>query len=192
MLQLPRGGGQVPPANAHRERGALTFEGVPPPDPALGARLERYLQSRGATFIDWTADGSILVKTRFGDTEQLHRVSGAGGAREQLTFFGDPIEWARAAKSGPGFVFWKDKSGDENYQIYYQGPGGPARQLTNGDFIHGSPVWAHDGKRVAFYGNDRDTLSYDIYVTDVSTAAAPQLLIGGQDRHLVPARLVRR
>ena len=171
---------QVPPANAHRERGALTFEGVPPPDPALGARLERYLQSRGATFIDWTADGSILVKTRFGDTEQLHRVSGAGGAREQLTFFGDPIEWARAAKSGPGFVFWKDKSGDDNYQIYYQGPGGPARQLTNGDFIHGSPVWAHDGKRVAFYGNDRDTLSYDIYVTDVSTVAPPQLLIGGK------------
>ena len=171
---------QVPPANAHRERGALTFEGVPPPDPALGARLERYLQSRGATFIDWSADGSILVKTRFGDTEQLHRVSGAGAAREQLTFFGDPIEWARAAKSGPGFVFWKDKSGDDNYQIYYQGPGGPARQLTNGDFIHGSPVWAHDGKRVAFYGNDRDTLSYDIYVTDVSTVAPPQLLIGGK------------
>ena len=87
---------QVPPANAHRERGALTFEGVPPPDPALGARLERYLQSRGATFIDWTADGSLLVKTRFGDTEQLHRVAAAGGAREQLTFYADPIEWARA------------------------------------------------------------------------------------------------
>ena len=171
---------QLPPGNAHRERGALTFEGVPPPDAALSARLERYLQSRGATFIDWTADGSLLVKTRFGDTEQLHRVAAAGAAREQLTFYTDPIEWARAAKSGPGFVFWKDKAGDDNYQIYYQGGGAPARQLTNGDFIHGSPVWAHDGKRVAFYGNDRDTLSYDVYVADVSSAAAPQLLIGGK------------
>ena len=54
------------------------------------------------------------------------------------------------------------------------------RQLTSGDFIHGSPVWAHDGKRVAFYGNDRDTLSYDVYVADVTSSAAPQLLVGGK------------
>jgi dipeptidyl aminopeptidase/acylaminoacyl peptidase len=164
---------------ARRERGALTFEGIPPTDPALAARLERYGQSRGATFLDWMTDGSILIRTRFGETEQLHRVSGPGAAREQLTFFPDPIEWARAARQGTGLVFWKDKSGDDNFQIWYQGPDGQSRQLTSGDFIHGSPVWAHDGKRVAFYGNDRDTLSYDVYVADVSGTAAPQLLIGG-------------
>lgn len=172
---------QQPPGGARRERGALTLDGVPPADPALTARLDRYLQSRGATFLDWMADGSLLVKTRFGETEQLHRVAGAGAAREQLTFYPDPIEWGRAAKSGAGLVFWKDRAGDDNYQIYYQGPAGSARQLTNGDFIHGSPVWAHDGKRVAFYGNDRDTLSYDVYVADVTSTATPQLLIGGQN-----------
>ncbi len=168
-------------AVAHREQGSLVYENIPPADPHEAARLERYLNSRGATFLDWMADGSLLIKTRFGETEQLHRVAGPGAAREQLTFSPDPVEWARAARTGSGAVFWSDKGGDDNFQMYYLGAGGQTRQLTGGDFIHGSLVWAHDGKRVAFYGNDRDTLSYDVYVADVTSGAAPQLLIGGRD-----------
>jgi len=99
--------------------------------------------------------------------------------REQLTFYQDAIEWARAAKSGGGFVFLKDHAGDENAQVFYQVGSSEARQLTSGASIHGSIVWAHDGKRVAFYGNDRDSLSYDVYVTDVTTGAPPQLVVGG-------------
>ncbi len=169
-------------APTHRESGALVYEGIPPPDPALNARLARYLHSRGATFLDWTADGQLLIKTRFAETEQLHRVAQAGGEREQLTFYPDPIEWARAAKSGPGVLFWKDRGGDDNFQIFYRPAEGAARQLTNGDFIHGSPVWAHDGRRVAFYGNDRDSLSYDVFVMDVTVPnSTPQLLVGGKE-----------
>jgi dipeptidyl aminopeptidase/acylaminoacyl peptidase len=172
---------QHPPAAQHRENGALVFDGVPPPDAALEALLARYEQSRGATFLDWLADGSMLISTRFGETVQVHRVTAPLGTREQLTFYPDPIEWARAAKSGTGFVFLKDQEGDENAQVYYQSGAGRARQLTSGAFIHGSTVWAHDGKRVAFYGNDRDSLSYDVYVADVSNGGAPQLLVGGGD-----------
>ena len=127
------------------------------------------------------ADGSLLIKTRFAETEQLHRVAAAGAAREQLTFGADAVEWARAARAGGGAVYWMDKGGDDNFQMYYLGANGQSRALTNGDFIHGSLVWAHDGKHVAFYGNDRDGLSYDVYVADVSTATPPQLLIGGQE-----------
>jgi dipeptidyl aminopeptidase/acylaminoacyl peptidase len=170
----------VSPAPQHRIHGDLVFDGVPLPDPALAARLERYEQSRGATFLDWMADGSMLIETRFGDTAQVHRVAAPLGTREQLTFYPDPIEWARAARSGSGFVFLKDQGGDENAQVYYQSGSGAARALTSGNFIHGSPVWAHDGKRLAFYGNDRDGLSYDVYVADVSTAAPAQLVVGGR------------
>src|SRR5437016_5841202 len=168
------------PAPAHRELGNLVFESVPLPDAALMARLERYQQSRQATFLDWLADGGLLVATRFGDSEQLHRVAAPLGMREQLTFYQDPIEWARAPRGGSGFVFLKDQGGDENAQVYYHSGGGEVRQLTHGAFIHGSPVWAHDGRRVAFYGNDRDSLSYDVYVADVTSGAAPQLLVGGR------------
>jgi dipeptidyl aminopeptidase/acylaminoacyl peptidase len=168
-------------AAKHREQGSLVFDGIPPADAALAARLSRYQQSRGATFLDWQADGSMLIGTRFGDSEQLHRVAAPLGMREQLTFYADPIEWARAAKSGPGFVFLKDQAGDENAQVYYQAGNGLARALTHGDFIHGSTVWAHDGKRVAFYGNERDSISYDVYVADAVAGGAPQLLVGGHD-----------
>jgi dipeptidyl aminopeptidase/acylaminoacyl peptidase len=165
---------------AHRERGALVFEGIPPTEPALAQQLQSYLHARSATFLDWTADGGLLIKTRFGDTEQVHQVASAGGARYQRTFYPDPIAWARAAKQGGGFVFSKDEAGDEHYQLYYGAPNGTVRQLTEGAFIHGSAVWAHDGKRLAYYGNDRDTLSYDVYVVDATVAPpAPQLLVGG-------------
>ena len=162
-----------------RVSGGLVFDGIPQPDPQLAARLARYQQSRGATFLDWLADGSILIATRFGETEQVHRVASPLGMREQLTFYGDPITWARAARSGSGFVFLKDQGGDENAQVFYQTLTSPARQLTSGRFIHGSTAWAHDGKHVAFYGNDRDSLSYDVYVADVTTNVAPRLLVGG-------------
>ena len=169
------------PAQQPRTRveGNLVFDGVPAADPVLAQRLQRYQQSRGATFLDWTADGSLLIQTRFGATEQVHRVAAPLGMREQLTFYDEPIEWAHAARSGAGFVFLMDQGGNDNAQVYYEPGTGAVRQLTHGDFIHGSAVWAHDGKRVAFYGNDRDSVSYDVYVADVSSGAAPQLLVGG-------------
>src|SRR3989440_295205 len=135
-------------APAHRERGNLVFENIPLADAALMARLERYQQSRQATFLDWLADGSLLVATRFGDSEQLHRVAAPLGMREQLTFYQDPIEWARAPRSGSGFVFLKDQGGDENAQLYYHGGGGEVRQLRPRTFGHRRPVWAPDGRGV--------------------------------------------
>ena len=169
---------QVPPL--HRESGSLVYDNIPVPDARLTARLQRYLESRGARFLDWCADGSLLIGTRFGESSQVHRVAAPLAVREQLTFYRDPISWAHCARSGSGFVFLKDQSGDENAQLYYQAGNGSVRALTSGAFIHGSPVWAHDGKRVAYYGNERDGVSYDIYVADVSSNAPPQLLVGGR------------
>lgn len=173
---------QLPAAvPTHREHGNLILEGVPPLDTAMAARLTRYEQSRQATFLDWQADGSMLIATRFGEVEQVHRVAAPLGMREQLTFSPEPVSAARAPRaSGSGFVFLKDLGGDENAAIYYYADDGSVRQLTTGNFVHGSPVWAHDGKHVAFYGNERDGVSYDVYVVDVTNASAPRLVVGGQ------------
>ena len=170
---------RMPPLLPRRERGNLLFDNIPPPDPGLAARLHRYLESRQATLLDWLPDGALLIATRFGDSEQLHRVAAPMAAREQLTFYGEPVNFARAADSG-GLVFLKDQGGNENSQVYYRSADGNVRELTHGDYIHGSPVWAHDGKRVAFCGTDRDGASYDVYVADVTSGAAPQLVVGGK------------
>jgi dipeptidyl aminopeptidase/acylaminoacyl peptidase len=171
----------VPAAGAplHRESGDLVFDDIPPPDGALAARLARYLESRGATLLGWLPDGGVLIATRFGDTEQLHRVAAPLGTREQLTFYRDPVTVARAAPTGGGLVFLKDQDGDEDAELYYRAADGAVRELTSGKFTHGGPVWAHDSRRVAFYGNDRDGASFDVYIADVAAHTAPQLLVGG-------------
>jgi dipeptidyl aminopeptidase/acylaminoacyl peptidase len=173
---------QPPGLPSHQEHGNLILEGVPSADAALAARLERYQHSRQATFLDWLPDGSMLVATRFGDVEQVHRVATPLGMREQLTFSPEPVSVARAAlaSSGKGFVFLKDHGGDENAQVFYTAGDGNVRQLTTGRYLHSTPTWAHDGKLVAFSGNERDNMSYDVYVADVSSAAAPRLVVGGQ------------
>jgi dipeptidyl aminopeptidase/acylaminoacyl peptidase len=166
------------PVTLRRESGNLVLEGVPPRDPAMTERLGRYLNGRNAKFLDWQPDGALLVATRFGDVDQVHRVGAPLGSREQLTFYPEPI--SVAAANSNGFVFLKDKGGDENSQIYYyRNADRSTRLLTDGKSLNGSPVWAHDGKRLAFHSNARDGVSYDIYVVDVDAKAPPRLLSAG-------------
>jgi dipeptidyl aminopeptidase/acylaminoacyl peptidase len=174
---------QQPAVALRRESGNLVLEGIPQRDAALAERLGRYQNGRQAQFLDWLPDGSMLVATRFGDVDQVHRVTAPLGDREQLTFYPEPIGTARAPgpATADGFVFLKDRGGDENSQIYYYRPSDKStRLLTDGKSLNGSPVWSHDGKRLAFYSNARDGVSYDIYVVDVDSKTAPRLAIGGQ------------
>ena len=162
---------------SHRIDGTLVFDGIPPLDPGLASRVSRYQDWRQATFLDWLPDGSMLVATRFGSFEQVHRVSSALGMRKQLTFGNGSVTDARAPGSGKGFVFVRRIDG---YPQLFEASGpGPARQLTHGNYLHGCPVWSHDGKRVAFYGTDRTGVNDDIYVVDIPAGTPPRLAIAG-------------
>ena len=72
----------------------LVVDGVPPVPAEIAEKAEPYGNYRGATLLDINAQGEILVATRFADTNQVHYVSRAGGARTQLTFFPDRVEGA--------------------------------------------------------------------------------------------------
>jgi dipeptidyl aminopeptidase/acylaminoacyl peptidase len=182
LVGLPTQAQQTAPIR--QEHGNLILEGIPPRDSQLAEQLGLYRQSRQATFLDWLPDGAMLVATRFGDVEQVHRVAAPLGMREQLTFYSDPVTAARAPRTPSGkatsFVFLKDQGGDENAQVYYYSSGSNVQPLTQGKFLHGSPIWSNDGKRVAFYGNERDGISYDVYVVDIGSTNAPRLVAGGQ------------
>lgn len=161
----------------HRVDGSLVFDGIPPADAALAAQLQRYEHWREASFLDWLPDGSLLIATRFGRFEQVHRVAAPLGMREQLTFGDGPVTGARAPRRGAGFVFLRQTAGHP--QLYYDPGTGAARPLTHGPYQHGSPVWSHDGERIAFYGTDRTGTTDDIYVDDVSAGTPPRLAIAG-------------
>jgi dipeptidyl aminopeptidase/acylaminoacyl peptidase len=174
-----------------REQGNLIFDGIPanpanPGNPATANPgtpdpLRNYLESRAASLVDWLADGTLLISTRFGNAEQLHRLRTPMGYREQVTWQDDPVRSAAANPyGGDSFAFLKDQGGDENTQIYLHSlKDGSDKRLTDGKSLHGRPVWAHDGKRIAFHSNARNGLSYDIYMLDTTVSAAPQLVIGG-------------
>jgi dipeptidyl aminopeptidase/acylaminoacyl peptidase len=176
-------------APLRQERGNLILEGVPPRDAALAERLAAYRQSRQARFLDWLPDGALLMATRFGDTEQVHRVSAPLGAREQLTFFAEPVTVARAPQAGSNgsFVFLRDQGGDENAQLYHYLAASHIVPLTpNGHFRHGDPLWSHDGERLAFFGTERDGVSQDIYLTEPGKGNAARLIAGGPQETWFP------
>jgi dipeptidyl aminopeptidase/acylaminoacyl peptidase len=167
---------------AVEERGNLVLDNIPSVETPLTAKLDDYMNSRGASFVDWLPDGGILIATRFGDVEQLHRVSMPLGAREQLTFYREPVTVARAPQSAvsPGFAFLKDQGGNENAQLYYYDATTRAvRMLTDGKGLYGGAVWSHDGRRVAFHGTGRDGVSYDLYLAEPANNTAPRLLFNG-------------
>ena len=62
---------------------------------------------------------SMLVRTRFANAPQLHRVREPGGARTQLSFLEQPVGAVSASpvRGGP-IVIGVDRSGDEFAQLY--------------------------------------------------------------------------
>jgi dipeptidyl aminopeptidase/acylaminoacyl peptidase len=178
--------GSRPAVAAVEERGNLVLDNVPSVESPLTARLEDYVQARGASFVDWLADGSLLVATRFGDAEQLHRVATPLGAREQLTFSREPVTVARAPQTAAatGFVYLRDQGGNENSQLFfYDQKTRTSRLLTDGRGLHGGAVWSRDGRKVAFHGTGRDGVSYDLYIAQIETNPAnnlqPRLVFNG-------------
>ncbi len=167
---------------AVEERGNLVLDNIPEVDTPLTARLDDYMNSRGASFVDWLPDGGVLIATRFGDVEQLHRVAAPLGAREQLTFYREPVTVARSPQSAvaSGFVFLKDVGGNENSQLYWYDTATRAvRLLTDGKGLHGGVVWSHDGRRVAFHGTGRDGVSYDLFIAEPANNVPPRLIYNG-------------
>ena len=173
---------QTPETPVREERGNLILDGVPAPDPALMEQVDQYTASRGATLQGFLSDGGILISTRFGDVEQLHRVAAPLGAREQLTFFREPVTRASVTPTfgATPFVFLKDRGGDENAQIYAYSPSDHShRLLTDGKSLHGIVTWSNDGKQIAYYSNGRDGVSYDVYIAAADGATPPRMVVSG-------------
>jgi dipeptidyl aminopeptidase/acylaminoacyl peptidase len=154
-------------AAASVERGALVIEGIPEVPATITDRLERYLETRSAGFADWTHDGQLLITTRFGNTAQVHRVAMPMGARTQLTFFKEPIggaAWNPNPKR-PGFVYARDRGGDEFYQYWwYDGASGESRLLSDGKSRNTAFRWSNAGDRFAYASTRRDGVNGDLYL----------------------------
>ena len=144
---------------------ALVADGIPPVPAELAARTRPYMEFRTATFLGWhPKDRSLLVATRFGNTNQVHRVARAGSAREQLTFEEDRIASAtHAPVTGDVTVVQKDVGGDEFFQLYTLADG-RLTLLTDGRSRNEFGAWSHDGRLIGYTSTRRNGTDADLYV----------------------------
>lgn len=163
------------------ETATRIVENLPPIPAELTERLQRYQNTRGAAFAGWAADGtSMLIGTRFGNTVQAHRVRMPGGAREQLTFYDEPLSAIAPNPKRDGFVFAKDVGGSEFWQLYwFDGATRDISLLTDGKSRNESPLFSHDGRRLAYSSTARNGTDTDVWVRDMETGAAKAVVTAG-------------
>jgi dipeptidyl aminopeptidase/acylaminoacyl peptidase len=159
--------------------GALELDGVPTLPERVRQRMAKYLGVRGSAFADWDEKGKgMLIRTRFGQTTQVHRVKTPMGAREQLTFYREPVSaasWVPGGYDG-AFVIRMDKGGAENAQLYRVGLlEGRTTSLTKDKSRTLAFIWSKKSK-LAFSNNARNGRDFDIYVGDGKSAKSVKLV----------------
>ena len=152
-----------------REMGAQILENVPVAPPAIRESLARYQNARSAYFDDWTADGGMVVTTRFGNTNQLHLVAAPGADRSQITFYDEPVGSASTLPNGQ-ILFSKDSGGDEWFQLFLRDADGKTAQLTEPGTRNQSPAWSKDGAVLVWSRAVKGSADYDVLMRDASGA----------------------
>ncbi len=140
----------------------MTLDGIPSIPVAIAEEASRYGQYRSASFAEWHPERlEMLVRTRFGNTTQVHRVAAPGAFREQLTFFDEPVgglsSYAANGPNGDFFTFVRDVGGGEFYQLYRQDVAdGRSTLLTDGTKRHGGGVLSDNNGLLAYTRWDAD------------------------------------
>jgi len=159
-----------------RQIGSATLSGVPEIPADVAEAVQRYQNSRAAQFEDWLPDGSMLIATRFGATQQLHHVAAPGGARRQITFGAEPIAAATTIPGSDRFVMTRDTGGDEWFQLYTRGLTGEATRLTETGTRNQSPVFSRNGSLMAWARATKGSAAYAILGLDPKAGGKPRTL----------------
>ena len=141
---------------------------------------------RRASFAGWAPDGKgILIRTRFGNAAQLHRVYRPGGRREQVTFFSEPPTGRFVpARSSGEMVVSMSRNGDERYQLYLLEPNAySVSLLTDGRSRHTLGPFSADGNQCIVRSNQRNGRDMDLYVANPLKRDSLEFLIRVEDEY---------
>ncbi len=167
-----------------REVGNLVIDGIPDIPPRIVERMNQYQNVRSAAFLDWNPNGpGILISTRFAETSQIHFVERPGGARQQLTFFKEPVGGGSyyPGKDRNGFLFSMDTGGAEFFQLFFfDRDAGQSTLLTDGKSRNTGGLWSHDGKWIAYSSTLRNGKDSDIRLMRVDKPGVSDLLVETQ------------
>lgn len=159
----------------------LVVESIPAIPASMADQVRKYTEARGAGLLDWhPTKNEMLISTRFGNSNQVHRVVQPLGARSQLTFFNEPIGNAiYEPNKGDYFIFSKDTGGNEFSQLYrFDMASGDVTLLTDGGRSqNGGVLWNHAKTQVVYSSTRRNGADRDIWLMDPAKPANNQLLL---------------
>lgn len=158
---------------------AIQTTGVPVIPADVLKQLDRYENMRGAGFSSWSADGKgMLIRTRFANSLQLHRVYAPGGRREQITFFEEPVDGGFIPNAKDGAILLSlSTGGSENNQVYFLDQQNFTTELlTDGKSRYGLGPTNHDGSKIILSSNERNGRDTDLYLADPRKPGARELL----------------
>ncbi|MBN1182115.1 MAG: prolyl oligopeptidase family serine peptidase [Bacteroidales bacterium] len=152
-----------------KEIGNLIIENIPDIPDELRERLNQYQNTRGASSSSWSPNGNaMLMNTRFAETSQIHIITTPGGAREQLTFFKEPVGGGNFCPNPTynGFMFTKDIGGNEFRQLHwFDLSTGKYEMISDGGKTQNSNViWSEDGTQFIYTSTRRNRKDYDLFL----------------------------
>ncbi len=164
-----------------RKPPAIETQEVPAVPEELVQRLAQYQNTRAAGFAGWDPAGKgILVRTRFGNALQLHRVYTPEGRREQITFFEEPVSGAGfiPGDKNEGILLSMSQGGNENNQVYFlDRQNFQSTLLTDGKSRNGINAIKEDGSQMVVSSNRRNGRDTDLYLADPRKADSMEMLL---------------
>ena len=166
------------PADPLRPAAIHTGE-VPAVPPTLVKRLGQYQNLRAAGFTGWDPAGKgMLIRTRFGNSLQLHRVYEPEGRREQITFFDEPVSGGFIPRAkDEAILLSMSTGGSENNQVYLlDRQRFETKLLTDGKSRNNLGAVHPDGSKMIIGSNMRNGRDTDLYIADCRSGGLEMLM----------------
>lgn len=162
-------------AQALSAQPTLLRDGLGRTEPQIATELPRFLTAQAAHFLDWLADGSMLIRVEQGTEQHVERVRSPLAEGEAVSLLPAAAIGAIVARpyTSDAFVYAAPHPGGADagasvLQLSLQQIGADARALADIRPDAGPPAWAHDGKQLAFIGGTDGA----VYVIDTADSAA--------------------
>jgi dipeptidyl aminopeptidase/acylaminoacyl peptidase len=159
----------------------LITENIAPIPKELSQKVKKYAETRGASLSSiHPTKNEIIITTRFGSTNQLHRVTQAMGARKQITFFEEPINGGSYEPTkGDYLIYSRDAGGNEFGQLYKLDLKTlESTLLTDGGRSqNGGVTWKKDGSGFYFSSTKRNGGDRDIYYMNPNDPSSTKLIL---------------
>jgi len=159
----------------------LITENIAPIPKDLVQQVKKYSETRGASLASiHPLQEEIIITTRFGSTNQLHRVNQAMGARKQITFFDEPVNGGDYEPTkGDYLIYSRDAGGNEFGQLYKLDLKTlQSTLLTDGGRSqNGGVTWKNDGSGFYFSSTKRNGGDRDIYFMNPNDPQSVKLIL---------------